>query len=112
MDYVNSRPCLRILKLLKERENFAPKKHLTETVEEMKKFNTRRRLKSIILAAVSSNKWQQPIVQSDENDFEDDDDDDFILEQKRAATFMEDQASSVGKLICLLFFMKSNFVCK
>ena len=87
-----------ILKLLKERENFAPKKHLTETVEEMKKFNTRRRLKSIILAAVSSNKWQQPIVQqSDENDFEDEDDDDFILEQKRAATFMEDQASSIGK---------------
>ena len=30
---------------LKEREKYAPKKHLNETVEEMKKFNIRRRLK-------------------------------------------------------------------
>lgn len=31
--------------------------HLQETVEEMKKFNTRRKLKGAIMAAVSSSKW-------------------------------------------------------
>ncbi|PAA75743.1 hypothetical protein BOX15_Mlig029367g1 [Macrostomum lignano] len=34
-----------------------PKLHLSETVEEMKKFNSRRKLKGAILAAVSSAKW-------------------------------------------------------
>jgi hypothetical protein len=34
-----------IISGLKEREKYAPKKHLQETVEEMKKFNARRRLK-------------------------------------------------------------------
>ncbi|KAM7541211.1 hypothetical protein Aperf_G00000029060 [Anoplocephala perfoliata] len=35
----------------------APKTHLHETVEAMKHFNARRRLKGAILAAVSSTKW-------------------------------------------------------
>jgi hypothetical protein len=35
--------------LLKEREKFAPKKHLNETVEEMRKFNSKRRLKVILI---------------------------------------------------------------
>ncbi|CAH8614379.1 unnamed protein product [Dicrocoelium dendriticum] len=35
----------------------ASKTHLHETVEEMRRFNARRRLKSAILAAVSSTKW-------------------------------------------------------
>lgn len=31
--------------------------HLCDTVEELKKFNARRKLKAVILAAVSSSKW-------------------------------------------------------
>lgn len=31
--------------------------HLNETVEELKKFNARRKLKAVILAAVNSTKW-------------------------------------------------------
>ncbi|XP_071160367.1 peripheral plasma membrane protein CASK-like isoform X24 [Mytilus edulis] len=34
-----------------------PKVHLQETVEELKKFNARRKLKGAIMAAVSSSKW-------------------------------------------------------
>ncbi|XP_052702993.1 peripheral plasma membrane protein CASK-like isoform X10 [Crassostrea angulata] len=34
-----------------------PKVHLQETVEELKKFNSRRKLKGAIMAAVSSSKW-------------------------------------------------------
>ena len=50
---------------VRERERFAPKIHLHETVDELKKFNARRKLKGAVLAAVSSPKWtmfdSQPI---------------------------------------------------
>ena len=42
---------------MRERERFAPKIHLHETVDELKKFNGRRKLKGAVLAAVSSPKW-------------------------------------------------------
>lgn len=80
---------------IKEREKFAPKKHLNETVEEMKKFNSRRRLKSIILASISSNKWQRPILKLNEEN-EDDEDEDFLNEQRQTNQFLEDQASSIA----------------
>ncbi|XP_052214863.1 peripheral plasma membrane protein CASK-like isoform X3 [Dreissena polymorpha] len=41
---------------IKERSKIS-KNHLTETVEELKKFNSRRKLKGAIMAAVSSAKW-------------------------------------------------------
>lgn len=41
-----------------ERDRFASRKHLGETVEEMRKFNARRKLKSVILGAVSSATWE------------------------------------------------------
>ncbi|XP_013396564.1 peripheral plasma membrane protein CASK isoform X3 [Lingula anatina] len=41
---------------IKERGK-APRLHLAETVEEMKRFNARRKLKGAVLAAVSSSKW-------------------------------------------------------
>ena len=40
-----------------DRERFVPKVHLAETVEELRKFNGRRKLKGAVLAAVSSPKW-------------------------------------------------------
>ena len=42
---------------VRERERFAPKIHLHETVDELKKFNARRKLKGAVLASVSSPKW-------------------------------------------------------
>lgn len=67
-----------------------------ETVEEIKKFNIRRRLKSVILSAVSSFKWQKPIIPVEsEEDFPEDSE--MLEEQRRAAVFAEDQASSLGK---------------
>nr|CAD7203714.1 unnamed protein product [Timema douglasi] len=44
-------------KWLRDRDKGAAKIHLADTVEEMKKFNARRRLKGAVLAAVSSLKW-------------------------------------------------------
>ncbi|XP_041482515.1 peripheral plasma membrane protein CASK-like [Lytechinus variegatus] len=59
-----------------ERDKFAPKIHLLETVEELKKFNARRKLKGAVLAAVASHKFTS--FYSDPNtkhitDFADDD---------------------------------------
>ncbi|XP_071949535.1 peripheral plasma membrane protein CASK-like isoform X2 [Antedon mediterranea] len=42
---------------LRERDRTAPKIHLHETVEELKKFNARRKLKGAVLAAVTSSKF-------------------------------------------------------
>ena len=36
--------------------------HLGETIEELKKFNARRKLKSTVKAAVTSTKWQIPYL--------------------------------------------------
>ncbi|KAM7314903.1 peripheral plasma membrane protein CASK isoform X2 [Ixodes scapularis] len=42
---------------LKDRDHCAPRVHLQETVDELRKFNARRKLKGAVLAAVSSSKW-------------------------------------------------------
>ncbi|GFS33815.1 hypothetical protein NPIL_295352 [Nephila pilipes] len=42
---------------INERELCAPKVHLQETVDELTKFNARRKLKGAVIAAVSSPKW-------------------------------------------------------
>ena len=42
---------------VRDRERFAPKIPLHETVDELKQFNARRKLKGAVLAAVSSPKW-------------------------------------------------------
>ncbi|CAF4927227.1 unnamed protein product [Rotaria sp. Silwood1] len=44
---------------IREREKFALRKHLPDTVEELRKFNARRKLKGAVLAAVSSPRWSQ-----------------------------------------------------
>ncbi|KAG8230171.1 hypothetical protein J437_LFUL006103, partial [Ladona fulva] len=43
---------------LRDREKGTARVHLSETVEEMRKFNSRRRLKGAVLSAVSSPRWQ------------------------------------------------------
>ncbi|XP_071058247.1 peripheral plasma membrane protein CASK-like [Pseudochaenichthys georgianus] len=42
---------------LKERDRYAYKIHLPETVEQLRKFNSRRKLKGAVLAAVTSHKF-------------------------------------------------------
>jgi calcium/calmodulin-dependent serine protein kinase len=49
---------------IKEREKYAPKRHLSETIDELRKYNSRRKLKGIILAALSSNKWSNDELMS------------------------------------------------
>lgn len=49
---------------IKEREKYAPKRHLSETIDELRKYNSRRKLKGIILAALSSSKWSNDELMS------------------------------------------------
>ncbi|XP_078694154.1 peripheral plasma membrane protein CASK-like isoform X41 [Branchiostoma floridae x Branchiostoma belcheri] len=42
---------------IKDRERYAPKIHLHETVASMTKFNARRKLKGAVMSAVASHKW-------------------------------------------------------
>jgi hypothetical protein len=51
--------------------------------------------KSIILATISSHKWQRPILKLNEYNT-DEDDEEFIAEQNQTHLFLEDQASSIG----------------
>lgn len=61
----------------------------------------------MILAAVSSYKWQRPIIKINENDNEnDEEDEEFLAEQQQANLFLEDQASSIG--IYAFFFSFYN----
>ncbi|CAG0880050.1 unnamed protein product [Darwinula stevensoni] len=46
---------------IRERERCAPRIHLSETVDRMRAFNSRRKLKGAVLAAVSSPRWHQEI---------------------------------------------------
>ncbi len=50
---------------ISDRERFAFKAHLHETVDELKKFNGRRKLKGAVLAAVSSPKWMSLLYEPD-----------------------------------------------
>lgn len=58
--------------LLQDRSRVS-KLHLQETVEEMGAFNTRRKLKGAVLAAVSSAKWKKEGEEECLVDFQDDD---------------------------------------
>ena len=82
----------------------------------MRKFNSKRRLKviqsnihrilkkiilkenffkSIILASISSHKWQRPILKLNEYNT-DEEDEEYLIEQNQTHLFLEDQASSIG----------------
>ncbi|CAH1781976.1 unnamed protein product [Owenia fusiformis] len=63
-----------------------PKTHMAETVEEMKKFNARRKLKGAVLAAVSSSKWLSFYS------------DPMMMNGSNMAEMAEDEVTSCGKL--------------
>ena len=60
-----------VMNLLQDRDKTTTKIHLNETVEEMKKFNARRKLKGAVLAAVSSPKWTSFYPDSANEGFQD-----------------------------------------
>jgi hypothetical protein len=58
----------KILCQIKEREAKAERKHLQETVDELRKFNAKRRLKDSILASLLSAKWNHEEKETNDED--------------------------------------------
>lgn len=56
---------------MQDRDKGAARIHLGDTIEELKKFNARRKLKEAVKAAVSSSKWHAPYSEANGDSFSD-----------------------------------------
>lgn len=54
-----------------DRDKGAARIHLGDTIEELKKFNARRKLKDAVIAAVSSPKWHVHYPETNADNFSD-----------------------------------------
>uniref|UniRef100_A0A3Q3M1V3 Peripheral plasma membrane protein CASK n=1 Tax=Mastacembelus armatus TaxID=205130 RepID=A0A3Q3M1V3_9TELE len=85
---------------LKERDRYAYKIHLPETVEQLRKFNARRKLKGAVLAAVSSHKFNSFYGDPPEelHDFSDDPTSSGLLAAERAVSQVLDSLEEIHAL--------------
>ncbi|XP_023193287.1 peripheral plasma membrane protein CASK isoform X9 [Xiphophorus maculatus] len=85
---------------LKERDRYAYKIHLPETVEQLRKFNARRKLKGAVLAAVSSHKFNSFYGDPPEelNDFSEDPTSSGLLAAERAVSQVLDSLEEIHAL--------------
>ncbi|XP_070831981.1 peripheral plasma membrane protein CASK isoform X21 [Chaetodon trifascialis] len=85
---------------LKERDRYAYKIHLPETVEQLRKFNSRRKLKGAVLAAVSSHKFNSFYGDPPEelHDFSDDPTSSGLLAAERAVSQVLDSLEEIHAL--------------
>ncbi|XP_040057411.2 peripheral plasma membrane protein CASK isoform X33 [Gasterosteus aculeatus] len=85
---------------LKERDRYAYKIHLPETVEQLRKFNSRRKLKGAVLAAVSSHKFNSFYGDPPEelHDFSEDPTSSGLLAAERAVSQVLDSLEEIHAL--------------
>ncbi|XP_035994766.1 peripheral plasma membrane protein CASK isoform X13 [Fundulus heteroclitus] len=85
---------------LKERDRYAYKIHLPETVEQLRKFNARRKLKGAVLAAVSSHKFNSFYGDPPEelHDFSEDPTSSGLLAAERAVSQVLDSLEEIHAL--------------
>ncbi|XP_029967406.1 peripheral plasma membrane protein CASK isoform X7 [Salarias fasciatus] len=85
---------------LKERDRYAYKIHLPETVEQLRKFNARRKLKGAVLAAVSSHKFNSFYGDPPEelHEFSDDPTSSGLLAAERAVSQVLDSLEEIHAL--------------
>ncbi|XP_055726296.1 peripheral plasma membrane protein CASK isoform X15 [Salvelinus fontinalis] len=85
---------------LKERDRYAYKIHLLETVEQLRKFNARRKLKGAVLAAVSSHKFNSFYGDPPEEmpDFSEDPTSSGLLAAERAVSQVLDSLEEIHAL--------------
>ncbi|XP_077088219.1 calcium/calmodulin-dependent serine protein kinase b isoform X3 [Siphateles boraxobius] len=85
---------------LKERDRYSYKIHLPETVEQLRKFNARRKLKGAVLAAVSSHKFNSFYGDppEDMHDFSEDPTSSGLLAAERAVSQVLDSLEEIHAL--------------
>lgn len=76
------KPKLDCLICIQNRDKCASRDHLHLTVEEMRIFNARRKLKSLIVATANSIKWGHPSLDPNCDAFSDIDEDESISNRK------------------------------
>ncbi|XP_070156776.1 peripheral plasma membrane protein CASK isoform X11 [Polyergus mexicanus] len=64
-------------KWLRDRDKGAARIHLADTIEELKKFNARRKLSNAVKVAISSSKWHAPYSEANGDNFSDVGDDEM-----------------------------------
>lgn len=72
---------------LQDRDKGAARIHLGDTIEELKKFNARRKLKDAVKAAISSSKWHAPYSEANGDNFSDVGDDEITTGISNASDF-------------------------
>ncbi|KAI7807237.1 putative peripheral plasma membrane protein CASK [Triplophysa rosa] len=85
---------------LKERDRYSYKIHLPETIEQLRKFNARRKLKGAVLAAVSSHKFNSFYGDPPEDlhDFSEDPTSSGLLAAERAVSQVLDSLEEIHAL--------------
>lgn len=78
---------------MQDRDKGVARIHLAETIEELKKFNARRKLKESVKAAVSSSKWHAGYSEVNGDSFFD------IGDDKYTTTGMDDRLGTVEKSV-------------
>lgn len=73
---------------MQDRDKGAARIHLSDTIEELKKFNARRKLKDAVKAAVSSSKWHAPYSEANGDNFSDVGDDEVTTTGASMANFV------------------------
>lgn len=79
---------------MQDRDKGAARIHLGDTIEELKKFNARRKLKDAVKAAVSSSKWHAPYSEANGDNFSDVGDDEITTGTSNASDL------GISSLIC------------
>lgn len=69
---------------MQDRDKGAARIHLADTIEELKKFNARRKLKDAVKVAVSSSKWHAPYSEANGDNFSDVGDDEITTGTSKA----------------------------
>lgn len=79
---------------MQDRDKGAARIHLADTIEELKKFNARRKLKDAVKTAVSSSKWHTPYSEANGDNFSDVGDDEITTGTSKASDL------PISRLIC------------
>lgn len=72
---------------MQDRDKGAARIHLGDTIDELKKFNARRKLKDAVKVAVSSSKWHAPYSEANGDNFSDVGDDEITTGTSKASDF-------------------------
>lgn len=70
-----------------DRDKGAARVHLADTIDELKKFNARRKLSNAVKTAIASSKWHAPYSEANGDNFSDVGDDEMTTGALKTSDF-------------------------